>query len=265
MRINLVLLVIGLILSAQTAAAPCVAEDYQTKVSGESECLLMRRYGANEPETLLVWLHGNISTGGPANSHFKLAEAAAKGFAANGVLSIALVRPGYPDGTGEYSSGSDNGRADNWQRQTVKEIGTVIDRLQKRFNPRTTILIGHSGGAAISAVLLGMQSELADSVILIGCPCDMITWRAGRSRTPWLSEDPLTWISQVKSSTRVIAITGSQDQTTPSQLAKTYIHRLQKREVDASFILVPEAGHIDILRTQAITDAIARFLSIAAN
>lgn len=265
MRINLVLLVIGLILSAQTEAATCVAEDYQARVSGESECLLMRRYGADQPETMLVWLHGNVSTGGPANSHFKLAEAAAKEFAANRVISVALVRPGYPDGTGEYSSGSDNGRADNWHQQTVKEIGTVIIRLKKHFNPRTTILIGHSGGAAISAVLLGMQPELADSVILIGCPCDMITWRIGRSRTPWLSEDPLAWINQVKPTARVIAITGSQDQTTPPQLVKTYIHRLQERGVDASFILVPEAGHIDILRSQAITDAISRFLSIAAN
>ena len=136
-------------------------------VSGQNECLLMRRYGSVAPVTMLVWLHGNVSTGGPANSHFRVAQKAAADLAADHVLSVALVRPGYPDGTGAYSSGSDNGRIDNWTQAVAAEIGTVIARLRTRFRPQTVILIGHSGGAAIAASLLGMKPDLAGAAILI--------------------------------------------------------------------------------------------------
>lgn len=257
MRLRSLLTMLVLIGSIDTMAAPCEAEDFQTTVSGQSECLLMRRYGSSSPDTLVVWLHGNVSTGGPANFHFKLAEATANAFAAENVMAIALVRPGYPDGTGAYSSGSDNGRADNWQRQTIQEIGKVIERLKSRFNPRTTIIVGHSGGAAIAAVLLGMQPDLAEAAILIACPCDMSTWRAGRSRTPWSSEDPLSWTAQIKPTARVMAFTGSNDHTTSAALATTYVARLRERSIKASFVLVPDAGHIDILKSPMIMEAIS--------
>jgi predicted esterase len=260
MKMFLIALISLLTLSIDAIASPCASEDFETKVSGNSECLLMRRYGPVNPKTLIVWLHGNVSTGGPANSHFKLAEKAADDLAADRVLAVALVRPGYPDGTGAYSSGSDNGRADNWRLLAVLEIGTVIERLKGKFKPDTTVVVGHSGGAAIAAVLLGIQPGLADAAILIGCPCDMVTWRLARSRTPWVSEDPLAWVSTVKQTTRIIALTGSRDDTTAPGLAKTYIEHLQKRGIKAVFKAVPDAGHIDVLKSQAITDAIAELL-----
>ena len=255
-----IIVILLLMFSLDAVASPCETEDFETKVSGNSECLLMRQYGSPNPGALVVWLHGNVSTGGPANSHFKLAEKTAKDFSADRVLAVALVRPGYPDGTGAYSSGSDNGRADNWGRQTVMEIGAVIGRLKSMFKPQTTVIVGHSGGAAIAAVLLGLQPDLADSAILIGCPCDMAAWRSGRSRTPWISEDPLDWVNQVKPNTKIIAMTGSLDTTTAPELAKTYIARLQGRNIQASFNAIPEAGHIDVLKSQAVMDTISELI-----
>jgi pimeloyl-ACP methyl ester carboxylesterase len=260
MKVCVVVLMALLTLSVDALASPCESEDFETKVSGNSECLLMRRYGSVDPRALIVWLHGNVSEGGPANSHFRLAEKAANDLATDRVLSVALVRPGYPDGTGAYSSGSDNGRADNWRKPTVLEIGAAIERLKNKFKPDTTVVVGHSGGAAIAAVLLGMQPGLADAAVLIGCPCDMAAWRFGRSRTPWMSEDPLRWVGQVKLTAKIIALTGSRDNTTPPGLAKTYIESLQKRGIKAVFRVVPDAGHIDVLKSRAITDAIAELL-----
>lgn len=252
----------SLLLTAANAAlaAPCAAEDFETRVSGETECLIMRRYGPTDPKTMVVWLHGNVSTGGPANSHFRVAEKAAAEFAAEQLLFVALVRPGYPDGTGAYSSGSDHGRADNWPWATVEEIGTVIHRLKTRFRPNQVIMIGHSGGAAITAVLLGMRPQLVDAAILIGCPCDMITWRQGRSRTPWTSEDPMSWTREVKSTIKVVALTGDGDETTAPALAKTYVARLREHGIDAVFQAIPDAGHLDILKSPAINAATAALL-----
>jgi hypothetical protein len=75
-----------------------------------------------------------------------------------------------------------------------------------------------------------------------------------------MSEDPLMWVGQVKQTTKIIALTGSRDDTTAPGLAKTYVEHLQKRGIKAVFKAVPDAGHIDVLRSQAITDAIAELL-----
>lgn len=258
--VRLLLAVMLLFATPGAQAAPCEREDFETRVSGTSECLIMQRYGPTEPETMIVWLHGNVSTGGPANSHFKVAAKAAADLEAEKVLAIALVRPGYPDGTGAHSSGSDNGRADNWQKATTAEIGSVIERLRDHYRPKRVVLIGHSGGAAIAAVLMGMKPELAQAALLVACPCDMVTWRFGRRGLPWASEDPLRWTGEVAASARVLAITGSVDDTTRPELARTYVERLKARGIDAAFELVPDAGHIDILRAPALAEATAQLV-----
>jgi poly(3-hydroxybutyrate) depolymerase len=240
--------------------APCEMEDFETKVSGESECLLMRRYGSTKPTTMVVWLHGNVTSGGPANSHFRIAQKAAADFVAENVLALALVRPGYPDGTGESSSGNDYGRADNWPRAIIADIGTAIERLRLKYKPDAVIIAGHSGGAAIAAVLLGMKPQLAGAAILVACPCDLVGWRAGRRGMPWVSENPMQWVDKVSPATKVIALTGSRDDTTAPELGKTYVEGLKARGIDAIFQLVPGAGHIDVLRSPAVSDVTSRLL-----
>jgi pimeloyl-ACP methyl ester carboxylesterase len=255
-----VLLLMLLVATTGAQAAPCEHEDFETRVSGASECLIMQRYGTTAPETMIVWLHGNVSNGGPANSHFRIAAQLATDLAAEQVMAIALVRPGYPDGNGAYSSGSDNGRADNWQRSTIAEIGTAIERLRERYQPRRVLIVGHSGGAAITAVLMGMKPQLAHAALLVSCPCDMVTWRLGRRGPPWASEDPLRWVNEVAASARIVALTGSRDETTHPVLARTYVEQLKARGIDAAFELVPDAGHIDILRSPALADVTARIV-----
>jgi pimeloyl-ACP methyl ester carboxylesterase len=261
MSIKSLLALLVLLLTATGAfGATCEIEDFETKVSGESVCLLMRRYGSTKPTTMVVWLHGNVSTGGPANSHFRIAQKEAADFAAENVLAVALVRPGYPDGTGESSSGNDYGRADNWPWATIAEIGTAIERLRLKYKPDSMILVGHSGGAAIAAVLLGMKPVLAEAAILLSCPCDMIAWRSGRRGPPWVSENPMRWIDKVSPTAKVIALTGSRDDTTVPGLGRSYVEGLKARGIDAVFQLVPDVGHIDLLGSPAVSDAIAGLL-----
>lgn len=245
---------------APAMAAPCAHEDFLTQVSGDKECLLMRRFGPDHPQALVVWLHGNVSTGGPANSHFRIAEKLAADGAAEGVTAVALVRPGYPDGTGAQSTGYDNGRADNWPRATVAEVGVAIERLRKALQPRAVVLVGHSGGAAMVAVLMGFRPELAHAALLVACPCDMVAWRAGRQGRPWSSEDPKRWTDTVHPSSTVLALTGSLDDTTAPELGRDYVTRLAARGVDARFVPVPGMGHLDILRSPALADATATLI-----
>src|SRR5471030_442851 len=159
------LLAVALAIAATTALAdPCATDDFETRVTGVSQCLLMRRYGPADPAAMVVWLHGDVSSGGPANYHFQIAQKAASDLASHRILSVALVRPGYPDGSGESSSVSftNGGRADHYTKENLSEVGAAIEKLRLRYKPKTVILVGHSGGAATAAVLLGLKPQLAE-------------------------------------------------------------------------------------------------------
>src|SRR5678815_5215879 len=155
--------------SQSTLAAPCSPEDYELKISGTSQCLLMRRFGASDPDLMIIWLHGDVSSGGPADYHFASAEQAVKQFATVKVLSVALVRPGYPDGSGGSSSVAllQGGRSDHYTKENLNEVGTAIERLRAKFQPKKVVVVGHSGGAATAAVLLGMKPKLIDAAVLV--------------------------------------------------------------------------------------------------
>jgi pimeloyl-ACP methyl ester carboxylesterase len=221
----------------------------------------MRRYGSNDPESLIVWLHGDVSSGGPANYHFAPAERAALEFADQNVLSVALVRPGYPDGSGESSSVAflHSGRSDHYTQENLVQVATAIERLKARFKARRVIAVGHSGGAATVAVLLGMKPGLVDGAVLVACPCDLFAWRAGRQ--PWgRSESPSAWVGKVSPTVKVSALTGDADANTQPELARIYIDQLRSRGIDASFTTIPQATHNSSFRSPEVFSAVRAFL-----
>ena len=145
-KIDLAALFVVLI-ATSAHAAPCETDDFETKVTGLSQCLLMRRYGPTDPTVMVVWLHGDVSSGGPANYHFRLAQKTAEDLSATNVMSVALVRPGYPDGSGAASTVSllHGGRSDHYTQENIAEVGAVIEKLRAKYRPKSLIIIGHSG------------------------------------------------------------------------------------------------------------------------
>ena len=247
---------------AQTCfSATCETEEFETRVSGVSQCLMMRRFGTTEPEVMLVWLHGDVSSGGPANYHFQNAEKAAKEFAESKVLSVAIVRPGYPDGDGNTSSvdASQSGRSDHYTKENVAEVASAIEHLRKRFNPKKLIAIGHSGGAATTAVILGFQPGLIDAGLLVSCPCDLVAWRKGR-RAWSRSEDPIKWADKVPADARVVALSGERDDNTLPELASSYVQTLKARNVDATFRPLSYENHNSAFRSAEVFTAIREWL-----
>ncbi len=250
-----------LVITQASFAAPCDVEDFETRVSGTSQCLMMRRFGTTEPESMLVWLHGDVSSGGSANYHFQSAEKAAKEFEESKVLSVAIVRPGYPDGDGNTSSvdPSQSGRSDHYTRENVAEVAGAIDHLRKRFNPKKVIVIGHSGGAATTAVILGLQPGLIDAGLLVSCPCDLVAWRTGR-RAWSRSENPINWADKVPTDARVVALAGERDDNTSPELARSYVQALKARDVDAVFRPLSYENHNSAFRSAEVFNTIREWL-----
>jgi pimeloyl-ACP methyl ester carboxylesterase len=258
-RMAVALLVI--IIASSAFAEPCSTEISDTKVTGVSQCLLIKQYGPADPTVLLIWLHGDVSDGGPANFHFPLAQKAAEDFAADKVLSVAIVRPGYPDGSGESStvSFSQSGRSDHYTKENIEEVGAAIEKLRFKYKPKSLIIVGHSGGAATAAVLLGMKPQLADAAVLVACPCELVSWRSGR-RAWSRSQNPSGWIDKVSTSTKVVALTGTKDDNTSPDLAKIYVDLLKSRGVDAIFRPIVNSTHRSAFISPEVFDAISNLL-----
>jgi predicted esterase len=256
---------IGVLLASACAslvhAAPCASEDFVTRVTGADECLVIETFGAPEggPAAMLVWLHGDQSSGGPATSHIQPAQEAASRFAPDRVLSIAMWRPGYSDAAGSTSGGDNHGRTDSYTKANLEIVGDAIRRLKAHYGPSRTVLVGHSGGAATSADLLGMMPGLADAAVLVSCPCDIRAWRTGRRWWP-NSEDPMAWVDKVAPPVKVVALTGTLDDNTSQGLAQKYVGALASHQVDARFVAISNATHNSALRAPEVIDAVASVL-----
>ena len=239
------------------AAAPCTAPDNVTKVTGASECLVIRTFARKTggQATLVVVIHGDVSRGGPATYHFRLADWLAGG----GAVAVALVRPGYDDGAGNISSGELNDRFDNYTAANIDAVAGAVRALRAHHRAQRVILVGHSGGAAISAVILGKHPGTADGAVLIACPCHLANWRSGR-RPFARSESPHSYAAAVPASARIIAVTGSRDDNTIPSLASNYVATLAARGVRARFVEVAGAGHNDAVDAAEVTQAIGELV-----
>lgn len=254
-------------LSHFAVAEACKAPDFEQNVSGQEQCLRMRRYGSTTPEVMLVWLHGDVSSGGPADYHFPIARKAAEKFSAANVLSVALVRPGYPDGSGEISTSSEplRQRFDHYTKENIAEVATAIKHLRDKFKPNKVIAIGHSGGAASSALVMGMTPGLLDAAILVACPCDLASWRSSGGKRPWYnSEDPMKWVDKIDPTTHVIALTGRNDNNTFPEIAESYIQALQARKITAEFQVLSGENHNSAFRTPEVFDAVQKMIAVKA-
>ena len=261
----------GVLVSAMVAfsgsvmAARCAEDVGKSEVSGSYTCLAMTRFGpASLPAggTLVVWLHGDVSSGGPANYHVALAERTARDDASGRTVAIALVRPGYPAGEGRASSGDANGRNDHYTAANVAEVAAALERLKLSTGASRLVVVGHSGGAATAAIAAGMRPGLIDGMVLVACPCDIVAWRSGRRA--WVrSENPIAWAGKVAPATRVVALTGALDDNTPPGLANAYVSALQARGIDARAETIPDETHNGAVRSGAVARAVLELASPA--
>jgi len=248
-------------LCATAHAGPCTMDAIETSLTGKNECLFLRTFkGAQTgatPQALIVVIHGDVSSGGPATYHFALAEQIAARAELSSSVAVALVRPGYEDGAGNRSGGSHNGRSDHYTKTNIDEVAGAVAKLKQAYRPWRVVLIGHSGGAATAAIIAGRHPGLADGVVLVSCPCHLDAWRMSRGRSAWTqSESPHRWADQVPATTSVIALTGSADDNTDSGLSRDYVRQLTGRGVTARFEELAGAGHNDAFRHAAVLTAV---------
>jgi pimeloyl-ACP methyl ester carboxylesterase len=255
------LLLLALLLAPSLAkASPCESPDMLTRVSGRNECLIIRSFdnqkGTAEPPVLYVMLHGNHSDGSPATSMFKPAQTLVEK-ANRPSVAVALVRPGYNDDLGDYSTGNRN-RADNWPTDVIDDIADAIRRLKEHHKARRVVLVGHSGGSAVAGVILGRHPNLADAALLVGCVCDLRQWRAGRAGGLWTSASPGDYVGRIPPGTKISVLVGAGDSVTSPSLSEGYVADLTDHGFKVDFKLQEGRDHYNIIRWDGMYDMILR-------
>jgi len=129
-----------LILAGEALAGPCKSPDNVTRVTGGSECLVIHTFGAAAGNrTLVVFIHGDGTRGGPSDYLDKSAERVVGG----GVTAVALIRPGYYDSHDAISTGTSYRHAgDGYRDGIIAAVAAAIDELKGHHGARRVVLVG---------------------------------------------------------------------------------------------------------------------------
>ena len=234
--------------------AACPAPDNEHRVAGQKECMAIRTFRPPSPvpnPILIVYLHGDLSDGSPADYIYQRAREAV----ADGRIVVAMLRPGYFDSEGNQSTGDNFDRNDSYTASNVDAVAAAIQTLREYHKASAVVVVGHSGGAAIAGVIIGRHPGLIDAAVLVACPCDVPAWRSGRR--PWTrSLSPHDFVKKAPADAKVTVISGDRDDNVRPALAKAYADNLAKRGISARFILVPGAGHDDVMRKPELRAAL---------
>jgi len=208
-----------------------------------------------DKKTVIVFIHGDTYHKGsnyPVDN-YQLKELNLLA-TLSGTKAFILIRPGYQaTGAAGYSSGSVNDGRDNYSPRVVDTMAAAIKNILGREGAKKLLLIGHSGGSAISALMLDRHPDLAPrmAAYLSGCACDRDPYRAYRaasfnSRRQLAlkkSPNPIENTTHIRHDVPIVLATGSKDTNTKPEFAKSYIALLQSQGVDAKFVLLPGMGH----------------------
>ena len=233
-----------LIIATPTAQTPRVEKEWLGPASQRTRAALFRSTDAGRSPILVVVLHGDL---GLANV---LAINAASEI--HGIVAAALVRPGYTDGDGDTSDGvKGNGTGDNYTPEVLNQMDAAIRPLKSQFHPSAVVLVGHSGGAAISADLIARDNGLARVALLLSCPCDVPTWRKHMNTLrpsplwdkPVTSISPMSVVSEISPNAEIWMMVGDKDDIAPPELTERYAAALRKHGIEPHVIILPGRGH----------------------
>ncbi|MDR3375122.1 MAG: prolyl oligopeptidase family serine peptidase [Ancalomicrobiaceae bacterium] len=186
---------------------------------------------------LVVFVHGSVSKGGPADYMYPYAKRFAEGH--KNVVAVALLQPGYYDANGKRSDGSDGGRRlpDN-----TSEITAAVRALQSRFGARSVFAVGHSMGSMNLGVIIGTQPDLLKGVVLTSGVYDTNALSEYRHK-PQGGVSGLNAVSGISKAITIVAVHGTADDVVPIDQSRHFIAAAQQRGLNAKLVEVSGVGH----------------------
>ncbi len=217
------------------------------------------------PVTLVIVLHGDAPFNKP-DYQDRFARAVAQAYP--NVVAAAILRPGYTDPEGHTSDGV-RGQAtgDSYNAENTDALAEATLRLREQFHATRTVLVGHSGGAALTANILGRHPDLAAAAVLVSCPCDVAAWRQHMFQKtkfagfqgPLATLSPIDLADSLPTQASLVLIVGDQDDVAPPSLTRAYAERARAHGATITLVTLPGEGH-EILLHPRVLEALAPLL-----
>jgi pimeloyl-ACP methyl ester carboxylesterase len=242
---------------AQQATCPDGKKADGVERAGDSRhCLVIRTLAPAQasaritPKVMVVFLHGD--NGG--RTELKADSGAAAMLAEKlQAVTIAVQRPGYRSelGTSDGQSGPGD---DDYTPQNVDIVAAALAQLRSLNPGKKILLVGHSGGAAMAALLAGRFPNSADAYLLAACPCDVPAWRQWRGNSAgkkgaWTSLSPLAEAGKMPPGTLISLVVGNKDENTLPLFSESYARALQARGLKTRVTYAMNATHVSVLRS----------------
>jgi len=229
-------------------ANACLNANNVTRIAANGECLALQTYfGKTMPSPrpiLLVFIHGDGIPGGGPSDYLKYQ---ATKFIAPDVVPIVLIRPGYYDSYGRYSTGESYAFVghgypnDSYRPYTVATLADAVRKLKDFYQARCTILVGHSGGAMMSGIILGKYPKLANGAVLASVVGDVHAWAKNHKYGDYPNSlSPEDFIKNIPKKDFVYIVSGTKDQNTYPAMSKAYYEQLKQVGIHAYWY--PEKG-----------------------
>ncbi|WP_420547012.1 prolyl oligopeptidase family serine peptidase [Curvivirga sp.] len=234
----------------------CDKQDFVNRISAYEHCLVLDTYQSpnfsSEP-TLIVFVHGDYLKNRGGRSLKGMRSVLPKVDQANAVL-VALTRPGYQNEKEQSSGNHYYYEGDAYRDHTVRAVSHAILKLKDHYQSSKLVVIGHSGGASILGLGMGIVDGFApDTAILIGGNFYVEDWAKHMNINAWYQGrglSPHQHIDSVNPNTKIIAVTGANDDVALPVYGEKYVAELQKLGKNASFQSIAGYGHNDILRNR---------------
>lgn len=236
-------------------------EDLLNWVSTGRGCVHIETFksrGLQASPKLVFVIHGDAPFNKPG---YQCRMAAAMAARDSNTIAIGILRPGYTDPEGNSSEGARGlATGDNYTPDVIGTIAATIAKLKAKYQPSQTLLIGHSGGAAIAADVACLKKGLVNKVLLVSCPCNLQAWRRHMLQKQFPN---LLWLLPVGSispmaaadslgETSVLLVVGDKDEVTPARLSREYYNKLKARQANTKLVLLPGRGHEILLDKQVV-------------
>ena len=165
--------------------------------------------------------------------------------------TIAMQRQIYRSATG----GAEHTKDDAYTPGNVALMAAELDRLRSLNSGKKLLLIGHSDGAVMAALLASRFPASADAYLLAACPCDLpkrlqsqdvLTVKIVNGMHGLSPQDE---VGSIRAGTRIALVVGNKDDNTLAKFSEAYVSSLQRQGVKTRLTYAIGATHVSVLRS----------------
>lgn len=250
------------------------AQEEQSKntICIDQVCSIVETFESNEltdAPVLVVALHGDYPFGRPSY-HYRFAKRIAQ--ESKNVIAVGILRPGYTDDFNRTSFGVRGETVgDNYDAARITQIAGVIEQLKETYKARSTVLTGHSGGAAITAKLTSMFPDLAGEAFVVACPCNINAWRADMYEVRQYEgfkgdigvRSPVDMVDEVSDDMQIHIFVGNNDNNTRPYLSEQYYQALLAAGKKAQMTVLD--GRHEIYLSEPVVAAVKKAVAAYSN